>query len=841
MFNSNKNLYNLTHAQKRIWYIQNLTSNSAIWNMGGPIKINKKVDFNIFNKAINIVIKKNEAMRFKFIVQDGNVQQYVGDYTEEKFDYLYFEDKELLKNWTNNNFKKGFSLYSDKLYYIAMLNLHNDESYFFIKMHHITSDGWSINVIVNQLCDTYNRLIANEVVEGTADYSYIEYIKSEEKYISSRKFERDREYWNEKFCELPESLVKNQEDKLKARRLKFNIDGQGYKDIKKLSDKFKCSLNTFFVTVLNVYLNKYFTQKGNTIGTVVLNRFGKKEKNMVGMFVSTIPFKYTFEENISFQELVNNINMELISSLRHERYPYDILVNDLNLRNKGYESLYDIEFTYYNFSGENKYLDGATVEISDTFSGYQFEPLTIILNEFKEGSINIYFDYKINLFNENDIKQIYKMFNNIIEQVVENNDINIDEIEIVSRREKERILNEFNNTVVEYPKEKTIQELFEEQVERTPQNVAVVYEDNKLTYRELNEKANSLARRLREKRVKAETIVGIRVDRSLEMIVGILGILKAGGAYLPIDPEYPEDRVRYMLYDSGTKILLTQNHLKNKIKFEGETLDLEDGSLYKNENNNLAKVSESNNLAYIIYTSGTTGKPKGVMVKQKGLVNYIYWAKKVYVNKEKTNFPLYSSISFDLTVTSIYTPLISGNSIVIYGGEDKVSLVRKIVQEDKVDIIKLTPTHLKLIQDMELSKTRVKKFILGGEDLKVKLAKKIYDSYKTDIKIYNEYGPTETTVGCMIHEYDIEKDTNSSVPIGVPADNVQIYILNKDFKLMPIGAAGELCIGGDGVARGYLNREELTIEKFVENSFKLGERMYRTGDLVQWSSFFVTL
>ncbi|HLP47979.1 MAG TPA: amino acid adenylation domain-containing protein, partial [Candidatus Kapabacteria bacterium] len=322
-----------------------------------------------------------------------------------------------------------------------------------------------------------------------------------------------------------------------------------------------------------------------------------------------------------------------------------------------------------------------------------------------------------------------------------------------------------------------------------------------------------------------------------EMVIGILGILKAGGAYLPIDFEYPEDRINYMLKDSGAKLLVTTNDKEGEKvrRWEGEKVLLE--SMVYDSNHLKGRprrgLHHSNQLAYVIYTSGTTGRPKGVMVEHRGLVNYIWWAAKKYVNKEKLNFPFYTSISFDLTVTSIFTPLITGNTIIIYGAKDIELSIDKIIDDNKAGSIKLTPSHLKLIREkkLDVNSSILKHLIVGGENFEVSLAHDIYDNFGGRIGIYNEYGPTEAVVGCMIYRFDPEKDNGESVLIGIPIDNIKIYVLDKYLKAVPIGVSGEIHIGADGLARGYLNREESTFEKFVENPFIPGQKMYKTGDL----------
>ncbi|WP_156524433.1 non-ribosomal peptide synthetase, partial [Bacillus siamensis] len=349
-----------------------------------------------------------------------------------------------------------------------------------------------------------------------------------------------------------------------------------------------------------------------------------------------------------------------------------------------------------------------------------------------------------------------------------------------------------------------------------------------LTYRELNERSNQIARLLLKKGVQPETIVGIMADRSPEMIAGMIGILKTGAAYLPIDPDYPERRIKYLLEDSRTNLILTNRD--DSRKYNVETVFLKgDFDKYSIENIDINRNPLKH--AYVIYTSGSTGKPKGTMITQKGLVNYIYWANKTYVKGDALDFALYSSISFDLTVTSIFTPLISGNKIVVYRNDENEPLIRKVFKDKKAGIVKLTPSHLSLIKDLDNNSSSIKRLIIGGEDLKSDLALKISESFNHDIEIYNEYGPTEATVGCMIYKYDTQRDKAASIPIGRPADNVQIHILNDKQEILPIGVVGELYISGDGLADGYLNKPDLTNERFILNT--AGQRMYRTGDLAR--------
>ncbi|WP_088834675.1 non-ribosomal peptide synthetase [Paenibacillus tyrfis] len=524
----------------------------------------------------------------------------------------------------------------------------------------------------------------------------------------------------------------------------------------------------------------------------------------------------------TFKSLLNQVKTSLNEAILHQDIPFQILDEHLRLQHdsEGPPVVHTL-ISFQELHGD----ETADSVVSDLH--FQF---------FREqDAIRLKLVYNECRYTREFIVQIAGHLNRMLAGALLQPDLPVRHIDLLSESETMRLLTGFNDTQADYPREKTIHGLFEEQAERTPERIAAVCGESGLTYKELNERANRLARMLRAEGVQPEQLVGLMVERSLEMIVGILGILKAGGAYVPIDPEYPEERIGYILEDSGAKLLLTQSHLRARVSFAGKLVDLNDPQAYAEDGSNPGWPVQPKDLVYLIYTSGTTGLPKGTMITQQGLVNYIWWAKDVYVAGEKLDFPLYSSISFDLTVTSVFTPLITGNTIRIYDGEDKVALIQRIVEENEVDIVKLTPTHLSLIKEMKLpSGSRIRKFIVGGENLSTNLAKSIMEQFNGQVQIFNEYGPTETVVGCMIYLYDPVRDMRESVPIGVPAANVSIYLLDEQRNPVPPGVPGEMYIAGDGVARGYLNRPELTAEKFVDNPFEPGERMYRTGDLARW-------
>ena len=827
--------YKLTHPQKRIWYIDKINSNSPLHNIGGCICIYESIDVVIMKQTLNFLIKKHEGLRLQFLEKENQPIQYVKEYETQDIDFLdfsNFEDpKKEHKDWSERVFKQSFNLDNNQLFYFAIYKISNKEYGILLKFHHIISDGWSTTLIQQQISDIYRRIVNREIIEVNESYSYLDFIDIEEEYLNSERFNKNKNFWTDKFKDIPEEFLYNTSINIEGKRQCFEIDSELSKKVKRFTDDKKYSLNTFFIAILLIYLNKTTNKKDLVIGNPVFNRTGKEQKNMIGMFTSTMPFRFNIDTELKLEDLIKKINRELKLCFLNQKYPYDLLIKELELNKQGYDSLFKMCVNYYNSKYDSD-INGIDLEVKEYYCGNQSYSLQLTVKEWKD-SITLNFDYKTLEYSDNKIKTLYKTMINIINQVVEDENIVINDIKLINKKELNYKVNDLNSTACYYP-QKTVCELFEEQSNNTPNKIAIEHREKVLTYKELNEKSNQLANHLRQKGINKKSIVAIIETHSIDLLISILGVLKTGAAYLPIDPSYPIERINYLLEDSKSNMLLTNFKITDEIKFEGTTININNIDLDGFSKNNLMKTNALNDLVYIMYTSGSTGRPKGVMIDHQGLTNYVCWAKKTYLKDNDEVMALYSSISFDLTVTSIFTPLISGNKIIIYENDETEFVLYKILRENKSTVIKLTPAHLSLLKDIDYRNSSIKRLIVGGEDLKVSLAKEVYSSFGGNIEIFNEYGPTETVVGCMIYKYDNKKDKGVSVPIGYPADNVQIYILDKELNIVPTGCVGELYISGDGVARGYLNKEELSRERFIENPFIFNKKMYRTGDTARY-------
>ena len=600
-----------------------------------------------------------------------------------------------------------------------------------------------------------------------------------------------------------------------------------------LAAETETTLYIVLLSAYNILLAKYSGQEDIVVGSPIAGRQHADLQNIIGIFVNTLAMRNHPEGIETSREFLNEVKTNALEAYENQGFQFEELVEKLSpQRDLSRNPLFNTMFVMQNMDVEVRKLIGLKL------SPYRFEnkiskfDITIYAVETIEGIV-FTLEYCARLFKKETIASLGTHYLKILEEIVANPEKRLSDIDILSQAEKKRILIDFNDTKADYLKDMTIQELFEEQVKRTPDNIAVIFKNKTLTYRELNERSNQLARLLSDKGVKSSGIVGIMVERSLEMMVGILGVLKSGGAYLPIDPGYPEERIRYMLDDSGAGILLTQNNLFDKVVFAGEIIDLKNKEIYKGKKSNPVRTNTPNNLAYVIYTSGSTGKPKGVMIEHQAVNNFIKGiTDQIEFTPDRTILAL-TTISFDIFVLETVLPLTCGLRIVITGELEQrdPKLLCEAIVKNEVDILQATPSRMRMLMtdaDGIACLKRIKQIMIGGEAFPESLLESL--SKLLSARIYNMYGPTETTVWSTVKELTKAK----KVDIGKPINNTQVYIVDKNNKPQPVGVTGELCISGDGLGRGYLNRPELTAEKFAPNPFISGERMYRTGDLARW-------
>ena len=830
---------NLTNAQKSIWVTEQYYKGSSINNICGTAVIQEKVDFEKLKESIQIVCKKHDNFWLEFKLNKGNVEQVLSEKKEIQIDTINIAGKNHLELERNKIVKTRFQLENSKLFKFYIFKFIDGKGAFMLNIHHLISDAWTLALICNDIIKTYSELIQNKEVETKAIYSYIDYIKSEQQYQESEKYNKDKQYWIERFKTIPEvatipGSIKGDIDETNpaGERKKYEISKENVEKIKKYCKENKISLYNFFMAIYAIYIGEVSNLDEFTIGTPILNRINYKEKNAAGMFINMAPFKININEDIEFKQFIKNIARDSMDMLKHQKYSYQCLLEELRKENKSIPNLYNILLSYQ-ITNAKQNEGNIEYETEWTFNGYCADNIDIQIYDLNDtGNLNIAYDYKTSIYKVEDIENIHKRILNIIKQVVSKEEIKLSEIDIVTPEEKEKLLVEFNKTELKYDENIPFIKYFEKQVEKTPDDIAIVFEDKEMTYRELNERANSLAYKLRENEVTNNTVVGILLERSFEMLISMLAVLKSGGSYIPIAPDYPKDRIEYMLEDSEATIILTSQNRRNLA--DKKLINVKDERIYENHKENLENISKPEDLSYLIYTSGSTGTPKGVMLKQKNLSNFYNSMKNIieYLKDGKNHKILsITTVSFDIFGFETLMSLTRGLTVYLTSenGQKMTSKIERVVKDSNVEIMQTTPSvmkfHLENLND-ENSLKSLKYIMLAGEPLTKTLVDRIKQIIP-NVTIYNGYGPSETTIFSTIGNATNQEE----ITIGKPINNTQIYILNKNKKVMPQGTIGELYISGDGVGKGYMNKEQQTNASFIINPFIDGKVMYKVGDL----------
>lgn len=828
--------YPLSSPQNRVFYANILDETGISYNIPQIISLDNDIDIKLIEEIIRTLIKRHEILRTSFMYFDDVPMQVVHKDIDFNMDMPITAPGKSLED-VFRAFVRPFDLSVAPLFRAVKVSLQEDRHVILVDMHHIIADGYSwSNILAKELL----ALIRGETLPEPR-LQYRDFAVWQRKLIDSGAFEKMKSYWMDKFSSelpvlnMPLDYPRPAVTKFEGDYITFEADSELSGKLKKLSAKNGATLYMTLMAAYNVLLSKYTGQEDIIVGAVSMGRRNPDLGNIVGMFVNTLVLRNYPEGNKTFRMLLQEVKENMLGAFENEDFQYDELVKALGIkRDISRNPLFDTAFFMQShMMSENNLmtrLEKKTAQFDITIEGIE-------TNE----EIRFLLEYSTRLYKKTTMEGLAKHFVNILKQVTVLDEVKLCDIDILCAAEKRQILVEFNRSAGDYPKDKTIHELFEAQVEKTPDNIAVEYEDKTLTYKELNEKVNQLAKVLREKGVKPDMIVGIMVERSFEMLIGIMSILKAGGAYLPIDPSYPSDRISYMLENSGATLLLTMQKHAGKGKFNVETMVLDDVQLYIGDVGNPEHVNNSSDLAYVIYTSGSTGKPKGVMIEHYSLINRLWWMQKKYPINETDTIMQKTAYTFDVSVWELFWWAINGAKLCLLepGGEKDPTAIVNCIHRYNVTVMHFVPSMLGMFLEYTDNPSVLEKIsglrqvFASGESLKPQQVVSFYRLFrKYGTKLANLYGPTEATVD--VSYYDCHTDNTDVIPIGKPIDNIRLYIIDSYKKPMPVGVIGELCIGGDGLARGYLNNRELTEETFIECPFIPGERIYKTGDMARW-------
>jgi len=849
----------LSFAQTRLWFLDQLQPNSAFYNIPLAWHLSGQLNIVALESSINEIIQRHEALRTNFAIVEGQPVQVIASTLSFQLPvvnllHLSESQREIeAKRLATVEANRPFNLEQEPLLRGEVLQVGETEYLLLLTMHHIISDGWSLGVFVRELTELYQAFCTGKPpVLPELPVQYADFAVWQRQWLTGEILETQLDYWKEQLKNAP-NLLELPTDRARPAVQTFR-GGYYYAAFsKELSAELailgKRAGVTLFMTLFAAFqtlLYRYSGQEDIVVGTPIAGRNRQELEGLIGFFVNTLVLRTDLGGNPSFEQLLNRVREVALQGYTHQDLPFEQLVEALQpTRDLSYTPLFQVMFA----------LDDAGVpsmELLDlAVSSYSVESvtakfdLTLSMENTADGLVAEW-EYNSDLFDETTIVRMAAHFQTLLEGIVANSKQAISELPLLTPGERQQLLVEWNNTAKDYPQEKCIHQLFEEQVERTPDAVAVVFEEKQLTYRELNAKANQLAHYLQSLGVEPEVLVGICVERSVEMIIGLLGILKAGGAYVPLDPNYPSERLAFMLEDSSVPVLLTQERLVEKLPQHSACVvcldsDWEKIAVHSKENPSIPVKPE--NLAYVIYTSGSTGKPKGVLIQHESLVNYTTVASAEYRIQKCDRILQFSSISFDVSAEEIYTSLTSGATLVLRTASmlDSIEGFLQKCKNWEITVMALPTAYWHeltafLSQETLALPPSLRLIIIGGEKALPDRLKTWLECVGERVRLVNNYGPTEATVGATIYDLSVADTTLKELPIGRPLGNVCTYILDQNGQPVPIGVPGELHIGGAGLARGYLNRPELTDVRFIRNPFSDSptQRLYKTGDQVRY-------
>ena len=828
-------LFQLTEAQKRVWITQMIYPKSTMFNIGGKAVMKGDVNPYVLERAIKRFIDLHDSLRIRICFANNAYMQYISEEEIEDIKYYDFSLCETpykkLEALEKQCATSLFDFFESKLYDFKIFRLSKDETGYIVKLHHVIADGWSIEILSEKIQSIYSDILHGRETDGVDCLSFFSHVEEESVYLNSSIYGRNKAFWKGILSPLPK-LPYFEDESTAATRKQYMLPKEISKKIRAYVKKTYISLNCFFIMSYLIY--RYITKNETNIivGIPVMGRSGRKERKIFGMFTNTLPFRFVIDVNESCDNMRKRVFSLFKKCITHQKYPYNHLINDLNLMSFENCRLFECCINYYNTSLTRSYED-LSITNTEFFNGEQEYPMQLIIREWgQEDDIQIDIDYKTTLYSNAQVDKFYHDLLSIFNEICTNSDKMINQLKDINKNYD--IMRHFNEMPIRIVYKDTIVHLINCASATYYNRIALEDCENRITYGEFVKRGNSFACFLQGHGIRSGDIVTICAEYSIDMLIAILGILKAGAAYLPLDPDIPIKRLQYILQDAKAALLITNIDLDLE-DIHTKSLDLRKNTEILQCMDTKIDESQLDTPAYIIYTSGSTGMPKGVVVYHRSLSNYIMFAKRQYKVVPEDVFPLYSSIAFDLTVSTLFTPLVAGAKIKIYNKNRYDDFILyEILRENMATIIKLTPSHLKLVLGYESTHLKITRYIVGGEDFPTYLAAQMTEKYGGDISLYNEYGPTEATVGCMIHEYKEDEDKQSSVPIGIPIDNTRIYLLNDTLIPVDIGEVGEIYVGGEALSKGYLNRQDITKKSFLPDIMDSSRYMYKTGDLAKF-------
>ena len=847
------NKFPLSFAQQRLWFLDQLEPNTTVYNIPDTHYFDGPINLDALERSLSEVIRRHESLRTTFHVIDSEPMQVIAEPHAQKLEVIDLShmpetEREVeAQRMADEEAQQPFDLTRGPLFRFRLVKLAEDLHLLLLNMHHIISDGWSLGVLGRELGALYQAYSAGQsspLDELTLQYA--DFAVWQREWLQGEVLEKQLSYWREQLGgELPvlDLLTDRPRPPMQTYRgstVRLELSLEITERLKQICRESEATLFMTLIAGFNMLLWRYSRQNDILVGIPIANRNRTEIEGIIGFFVNTLVLRSKLSPEISFRELLAQVRETTLGAYGHQDVPFEKLVEELQPeRSLNRQPLFQVLFTLQ--ASEGIALEGVESGWVGTRRETAKFDLNLFMGEFENG-LHSSFVYNTDLFDEATVVRMLKHFHTLLEEIAAHPDARLSELSLMTREEREQ-LEQWNQTQTEYERDKCVHQLVELQAERQPDAVAVVHGENEIRYEELNRRANQLARYLRKHGVGLETRVGVLMERSAEWIVALLGILKAGGVYVPLDGSYPEQRLRFMLEDAEVKLLLTERGQPD-IVAEQETTEvvyLDSGWEWLESENaeNLDNLTEAENLAYLMYTSGSTGQPKGVGVPHRAINRLV--SNTNYVKFDETDrVAQISNASFDAATFEIWGALLHGGRLVVLDKETALSpeeLGRQLVDQ-QISIMFLTTA---LFNQTALSRPEIfaslKYVVYGGDAVDARAVHRVLEEGKPR-HLVNGYGPTEGTTFTTAYEAQDSDIGARTIPIGRVLSNTEVWVLDQQSRMVPVGVLGELCIGGDGLARGYLGRPELTAEKFVPHPYsrEAGARLYRTGDLVRYQS-----
>ncbi|UOY09328.1 amino acid adenylation domain-containing protein [Muricauda sp. SCSIO 64092] len=831
----------LSYSQERLWFLDQLQG-SVEYHIPIVLRLEGSLDLAVFEKSLERVVSRHEVLRTVIKSSEGSGYQEVlpdGLWTLEQYK-IKKQDKvaEILEEYVT----RPFDLSRDHMFRVALYDLGTGTYIMAGVFHHIASDGWSNNILVEEFAEIYQALLSGrEPLLAPLAIQYTDYAVWQREHVEGEWLDGQLSYWENQLLgvsnlALPTDYPRPAIQSTAGASIFFDLDRDLTNRLSALAQSEKTTLFMVLLAAFKVLLYRYTGQEDICIGTPVANRTQQELEALIGFFVNTLALRSSIEPNRSFIETLQEVKKVTLAAYDHQQAPFEQVVErTVKTRDRATTPLFQVMFELQNIDSKKEItMEGISFSSEDTETQTSKFDLTLIATESDSG-ILMKIEYATSLFREETVQAMAKHYQNILSSSASNPEMVIGKYAILSNAERELILKSFNNTDFDYPKEETIVDLFEKQANEATDNIALVSNEREITYDELDKEANRLARYLLTLGITKETLVGICIDRSPEMVIGILAILKSGGAFVPIDPQYPLERINYILDDAVIKFLLTSSRIEKSAEMpdwiEKISIDTDWGQIAIQSEEKLDSSPLPKDVAYVMYTSGSTGRPKGVMIQHQSLINFLWGTISRLEMSEMNALLSLTTYTFDIFYLELFAPLLLGSKVILQDKSVNIDYIKlqKNIGLYNPDFIQATPSTWQMLTDIGFNRQKGLTILSGGEPLKEALKNRLV---KIGDKVWNMYGPTEATIWATTKLVDFDHPVN----IGSPLYNYQIYILDAMDQLTPIGIVGELCIGGDSLAKGYLGRPDLDKQKFIAHPFKENERLYRTGDMGRWLS-----